>query len=140
MRQDEVDEAKFFIKTASIIAALILILASGLLYGCPQYNIYSQRMQGEANLAHAQYNSQVQVQDAQGQLDASKHLADRDIERARGVAEANKIIGNSLKDNEAYLRWLFVDSLKETHNQVIYVPTESQLPILEAGKRITETK
>jgi len=45
-------------------------------------------------------------------------------------------IGNSLKDNEAYLRWLYIEALKEKQGaEVIYVPTEAGLPILEAGKR-----
>lgn len=115
--------------------SIFLLGAIGVgLYGCPQYNVYSQRMSGEASLAHSEFERQVQVRDAQGQLDAAKLLAARDVERAKGVAQSNQIIGDSLKNNEAYLRWLFVEGLKETKNQIIYVPTETQLPILEAGK------
>lgn len=119
-----------------IIAVAFLLIGgvSGCMYGYPEYNVYQQKMAGEATLAHSTYERRVQVQDAQGKLDAAKLLADVDIERARGVAEANKVIGSSLKDNEAYLRWLFVESLKDTKNQVIYVPTETQLPILERRK------
>lgn len=127
------------LKTFLIVASCIVIVLgssiSGCMYGYPIYNVYSMRMEGQANLAHSLANAQVQVQDAQGVLDAAKHLADADIERARGVAEANRIIGSSLKDNEAYLKWLFVDALKDTKNQVIYVPTEAQLPILEATRK-----
>jgi hypothetical protein len=57
------------------------------------------------------------------------------IARAHGVAEANKIIGNSLKGNEAYLRYLWIHNLAESKGDVIYVPTEAGLPILEAGRR-----
>lgn len=67
--------------------------------------------------------------------EAAQHLAQAEIERAKGVAEANKIIGDSLKGNEAYLRYLWIHSLENTQNSVIYVPTEANLPILEAGKR-----
>src|SRR5882672_1853256 len=89
--------------------AIFAVAAIGVgLYGCPQYNVYNQKMEGEAILAHSQYERQVQVQDAQGKLDAAKLLAQTDVERARGVAQANSIIGDSLKNNEAYLRWLFV--------------------------------
>lgn len=120
--------------------SIFLLGAIGVgLYGCPQYNVYSKRMEGEATLAHSTYERQVQVQDAQGKLDAAKLLANVDIERARGVAEANKVIGTSLKDNEPYLRWLFVENLKETKDQVIYVPTETQLPILEASRKAKVT-
>jgi hypothetical protein len=51
------------------------------------------------------------------------------------VAKANQIIGQSLKDNEAYLRYLWIDKVDSTKGQIIYVPTEAGLPILEAGRR-----
>lgn len=117
------------------IGVLILGMICGGLVGCPRYNVYSQKMDGEAQLAHAEYSKKIQVQDAMGKLEAAKSLAQVDVERAKGVAQANKIIGDSLKDNESYLRWLWIEGLKEKGNDVIYVPTEANLPILEAGKR-----
>jgi hypothetical protein len=51
------------------------------------------------------------------------------------VAEANRIIGESLKGNESYLRYLWIQNLESGSNSVVYVPTEAGLPILEAGKR-----
>lgn len=105
------------------------------MWGCPQYNIYSQRMEGESQLAHAEYSKKVQVQDALGKLEAAKSLALAEVERAKGVAQANAIIGSSLKNNEEYLRYLWIHQLSEGKNDVIYVPTEANLPILEAGKR-----
>jgi regulator of protease activity HflC (stomatin/prohibitin superfamily) len=108
----------------------------GAMIGCPQYNVYQQRMEGEAQLAHAEYSKKVQVQDALGKFEAAKSLAQAEVERAKGVAQANAIIGDSLKGNEAYLRWLYIEGLKEkTGTETIYVPTEAGLPILEAGKR-----
>lgn len=92
-------------------------------------------MEGEAELAKQPIQKQVAVQEAQAKLDSSKLLAQAEVERAKGVAQANQIIGDSLKDNEAYLRYLFVNNLENTHDQVIYVPTEANLPILEAGRR-----
>jgi regulator of protease activity HflC (stomatin/prohibitin superfamily) len=68
-------------------------------------------------------------------LESAKALAAAEVERARGVAEANKIIGESLKGNEAYLRWQWIQNLESGSNSVIYVPTEAGLPILEAGQR-----
>lgn len=117
----------------------VLMLLVGLItlgmWGCPQYNIYSQRMQGESLLAHAEYSKKVQVQDAMGKLEAAKSLAQAEVERAKGVAQANAIIGDSLKNNESYLRYLYITKLSENTNEVIYVPTEAGLPILEAGRR-----
>jgi regulator of protease activity HflC (stomatin/prohibitin superfamily) len=67
--------------------------------------------------------------------DSAKQLAEAEVIRAEGVAKANAIIGSSLKNNEDYLRYLFVNNLEHTQNQVIYVPTEANLPILEATRK-----
>ena len=63
--------------------------------------------------------------------------AQADVERAKGAAQANVILGNSLKGNADYLRYLWIQNLEagKTPPQVIYVPTEAGLPILEAGHR-----
>lgn len=117
------------------IFGVVLIIVAGMA-GCPTYNVYTSKLQGEAELAHAQYSRQVQIQDAESKLQAAKSLAQAEVERAKGVSQANQIIGNSLKDNEAYLRWLYIEGLKErTGIETIYVPTEAGIPILEAGKR-----
>ena len=120
-----------------LVVIVILALIALFMWGCPQYEVYKQRLDGEAQLAHAHASRQVQIQDAQSKLEAAKSLADAEIERARGVSEANKIIGKSLKENEAYLRWLWISNLEKAEGKgsVIYVPTEAGLPILEAGKR-----
>lgn len=52
------------------------------------------------------------------------------------MAEANRIIGESLTNNEAYLRYLWIDSINHEDNQIIYVPTEGGMPILEAGRAV----
>lgn len=132
------DENSEFIKIIIKIAAVILVLVCVGMVGCPQYNVYSQRMEGEARLAHAHSERQIQVQDAQSKYEAAKDLARAEVERAKGVAEANKIIGDSLKSNEAYLRYLYINNLEkagEKGTEIIYIPTEAGLPILEAGKR-----
>lgn len=118
------------------VIALVLVGAIALLmWGLPQYRVYSQRLTGEAELAQANYSKQVAVQEAVAKRAAAVELAQAEIERARGVAAANKIIGDSLHNNEDYLRYLFVNGLENTQNQVIYVPTEANLPILEASRK-----
>lgn len=112
-----------------------LILIGGILFGCPQYHVWEQGLSGQAELAKANYNRQIKTQEAHATLEASKHLANAEIERARGVAEANRIIGDSLKGNEAYLKYLWIHNLETGNNSTIYIPTEAGLPILEAGKR-----
>ncbi len=116
------------------IGFCLFILIGGWLFFGPQYNVWSERLRGEAELARADANRKIQVLEAQAENEASKSLADAEITRAKGVAEANKIIGNSLEGNEGYLRYLWIQSLKTNKKEVIYVPTEANLPILEAQR------
>jgi len=107
----------------------------------PSMHVYLQEMDGKAELAKAEYSKKVQIADAEGKKEAATLLAAAEVERAKGVAQANEIIGNSLKNNESYLRWLYIEGLKEkTGAEIIYIPTEAGLPILEAGKRKGEQK
>ena len=115
---------------------LVVSIIGGGLWGGPRYQVYSSRLSGEAELAQAQYTRQVAVLEANAKMDSAKLLADAEVQRAIGVAKANKIIGDSLKGNEGYLRYLWIQNLENQKKaQVIYVPTEAGLPILEAGKR-----
>lgn len=120
----------------SALSIFGIIVVCGGLYGWPQYQVYQQRMAGEAELANAEYSKQVQIKDAEGKLAAASKLAQVEIARAQGVAKANQIIGDSLKDNEAYLRYLWITDLNNGKAPtVIYVPTEANLPILEATRK-----
>lgn len=126
-------------KSVVRVGSLVFMVLAGTLcltmWGCPRYTVYQQGMAGEAELRRAEQNRQIAVNEAEAKRDAAKMLAEAEIERAKGVAEANKIIGESLEGNESYLRYLWVQGLQEGSNSVIYVPTEANLPILEAGKR-----
>ena len=106
------------------------------MWGCPRYNVWEQQQVGQAELARAQQNRQIKTQESLATKESATNLADAEVIRATGVAEANKIIGDSLVNNEAYLHYLFVNNLEHTQNQVIYIPTEANLPILEAGRKL----
>lgn len=128
-------ENKFWAKIVSVAAVIIVALIGLTMWIIPQYRVWSARMEGEAELAQAEGNRQIAVKEAQAKKEAASLLAEAEIERAKGVAKANEIIGNSLKNNDAYLRWLWIENLDKGNNSVIYIPTEAGLPILEAGKR-----
>lgn len=120
-----------------MLACLVLCLfIGGGMYGCPQYNVYSQRMEGEAMLAHAQASKEVAVAEAKAKMESADLLAQAEIKRAGGVAKANEIIGQSLKGNEAYLRYLWITDVAGAGQQktVVYIPTEANMPILEASR------
>lgn len=128
------DKAKFFGLSMGGLTGLSLIACLAL-YGCPQYNVWQKTLQGKAELKQAEWNRQIKIQEANAIQESSKALAKAEVERAKGVAQANQIIGDSLKNNESYLRYLYIQGLQDKDNNIIYVPTEAGLPILEAGKR-----
>ncbi len=54
----------------------------------------------------------------------------------RGYNTVNRT-SDSLGGPEGYLRYLYIQNLEDSKGQIIYVPTEGGLPILEAGQRGT---
>lgn len=127
------------------IAALAVSLS-----GCSQIPWYRQmqaeaaakaqitkfKAKGEAELAQAESNRKIRTLEAKAKLDSAKMTAEAEIIKAEGVAKANKIMADSLGGSEGYLRWKYIEMLEEKNDkQVIYLPTEAGLPILEAGKR-----
>lgn len=100
----------------------------------PPVDIWLEETKGRAELERSKYSKQILVEEAQAQLDSAKLLNQAEILRATGTAEANRILGSSLKNNEAYLRYLWIQEMNKA-NSVYYVPTEAGMPILEAGKR-----
>ena len=117
----------------SILACVVVVaLVMG---GCPQYNVWQQGLSGKAELARAEQNRQIKISEAMAKKESATHLADAEIERAKGAAEANRIVADSLGGSEGYLRWLFIEKLSEIPDaQIIYLPTEAGMPILEAAR------
>lgn len=124
---------------AGFVFAVMLVM--GGCYGYPQYNVYNQRMAGQAEFQRAESNRRIRVEEARASLDAAELTSQAEIKQATGVAEANRILAESLGGAEGYLRWRYITMLENTATggrDVIYVPTEANLPILEAGKRRQE--
>ena len=66
------------------------------------------------------------------ELTKAKKDAEIEVARAQGTAKSNEIIANSITDN--YLRYKWIEGLQRNEQTVIYVPTEANLPIMEAGR------
>ena len=127
-------ETKSNRKPIFLIFLLAVIVILGFMFVLPPYGVWQKTLLGKAHLKQAEFNRQIQVVEAEAKAHAAKSLAEAEVTRAGGVARANEIIGQSLKNNEAYLRYLWIDSLSHTNDKVIYVPTEAGLPILEANR------
>lgn len=110
-----------------IVASIALLLAIVFLFllTMPQIRLYRANTEKQAAIA-----------EAKARRDSAVYLSEAEIERARGVAEANKIIAQSISDE--YTRWLYVSNLAELAEKsgatVVYVPTEGGVPVLEAGR------
>jgi len=115
-------------------AAAVLLVAGGM-YGCPRYDVWQQGLKGEAELARAAQNRKIKVQEAEAELESAKLKAQSEVERAKGVAEANLIVADGLKGHDEYLRYLWIEKVAgNAAKEIVYVPTEAGLPILEAGR------
>jgi len=116
----------------ALIAVGVIVVGGIIFVGGPQYNVWQQSLAGKAELQKAEYTRQVAVLEAQAKKDSAQQLADAEIIRATGVAKANQIIGDSLKDNREYLQYLYITGLEDgskNGNVTIYVPTEGGMPV-----------
>ncbi len=114
---------------------LFIAIIGALMWIMPNYSVWRAGKVGQATLQHADFERQVQVVNAQANLQAQKYNAQAEVARATGVAQANNIIKGSITDQ--YIKYLWVQTLdKGAHDQIIYVPTELGLPITEAGRAV----
>jgi regulator of protease activity HflC (stomatin/prohibitin superfamily) len=117
-----------------VIPAIIGIFL-GIGYVSRTYNVWAMEMNGRAELAQAEWSKKVAVEESKAKKESAIYEAEAEIERARGVAESNRIIADGLGGSEGYLRYLYINTLQDLNTSIIYVPTEAGLPVLEAGKR-----
>jgi hypothetical protein len=139
MHKEDVKVGIIAIILGAVGIAAIFSLSLGIGAINRSYNVWAEGKAGEAELARAEFNRGIRTLEAKAQEDAAHHLAASEVIRAKGVARANNIIGDSLQGNEAYLRYLWIQGLQTNQMQVVYVPTEANLPILEAGIRPSST-
>lgn len=128
-------EGELSVLLAIVLAGLfVLMLIGGGCYGIPQYGVYSQEMAGRAKLKEAESSRMIQIEDAKGKEQAAEMLAAAEVKRAKGMSEAIRITGDSLRNNPEYLTYTWIKEVNADGNAVIYVPTEAGLPILEAAR------
>jgi len=110
------------------ILMIIIALIFALMAGCPAYNVYTSRLEGEAILAKSQASRQALVSQAQAEKDAAKLRAD-----------AISIVGKAAKEFPEYREQEFIgafaDALQNGKiSQIIYVPTERNIPIVRTSE------
>lgn len=120
---------KLVVKVVGGIVAFFVVMA----FVRPWYNVWSQEMEGKAEFAKAEQNRKIKIEEARANLEAEKLNAQAEIERAKGAAEAIKIENGSI--TPTYIQYLWVRQQSDLSDKtVIYIPTESNLPLLESTK------
>ena len=125
---------------SGFLAIVVLVVAGiiGAMWGIPQYRVYSMKLSGEAILAEAESSRQVAVKEALAAKDSAEFKAEAEVIRAKGVAEANRIIADGLGGPEGYLRYLAINAMQEqaknNNSTIVYVATEAGIPITEAQR------
>lgn len=117
----------------AVVALIIFIVAMAFIR--PWYNVWSQEMEGKAEFAKAEQNRKIKIEEAKANLEAEKLNAQAEVERAKGAAEAIRIENGSI--TPTYIQYLWVRQQSDLSNKtVIYVPTETNLPILESTRAL----
>lgn len=133
-RVEEMSETEYAVSLGKRIVMIAIVALVVWLAASPYYNLWASNLRGQAKLKEAESTRQVATLEAKAKLESAKLLAEAEVERARGVKESNQIIGEGLKGHEEYLMYLWIQTLGDKDNHVIYIPTEANIPIMEAGR------
>lgn len=121
------------------IASPVALLLFWLLFGYPHWRVWSSHQSGLADLQKAKNEQQIQIAQAQSRLDAASLNKQAAVIEAQAVALQITEIGTQLTEHDLYLRWQWI-KMMEDHSRAggttIYVPTEANLPILEARSKV----
>ncbi len=112
-----------------LIAVFVIAIILIFLFAWPQYKVWQQGMVGQAQLSKAQQSKQIAIETAKAELESAKLRA-----------EAIKVMGKAAQEFPEYRQQEFIgafgEALREGNiSQIVYVPTEANIPVLEAGKR-----
>jgi hypothetical protein len=118
----------------SVYGIGVIIITASMLFGfgylSKQYNVWAMEMSGKAKLAEATQSRQIQIEQAKGEKEAAQY-----------TAEAIGIVGKAAKAYPEYRQQMYIQAFGEALTggkiqQIIYIPTENGMPILEAGRKV----
>lgn len=119
---------------AYIVTGGVVVILAVMFVGGPLYNVYSQYQTGRAELARAESNRQIAILESKAKLESAEFLKQSRIIEAQSIAESNRIIGASLKNNPEYLTFLQIQNIQEgaeKGNKIYFVaPNQAGLPVL----------
>jgi len=125
-------DLKWFLSITITVVGLVLAL----MFGLPKYGVWRTHIgiekaqnNGKAEMAQAEQNRMILIEEAKANLEAQKLNSEAEIERAKGMAKAIEIENGKL--SAMYIHYLWVRNIDKMDGEKIYIPTEANLPILE---------
>lgn len=135
MNQYQKSEAAFWATIVGVIVGClfaVVLVIGGAMWGLPKYKLYKADHEKQTLTITAKAKSQAAEYTAKTEVTKANYEAERDRIRAQGVADSNRLIADSL--TEEYITWHYIDQMSRHSNQIIYVPTEGGVPIMEANR------
>ena len=125
-------------KALFLIFIALIAFVIVLMFGLPMYNVWQQEMAWKAEMAKAEQNRKILIEEAKARLEAEKLNAQAEVERARGMAEAMKLENGTL--NSTYNQYLFIRTLEKLADkgdlpQIIYMPSEGLVPVMDVNTK-----
>ncbi len=128
---------KYAFLTTVFVVVVLLGIVIGLMFGVPKYNVWRTKIAiesaqnlGKAEMARAEQNRMIQIEEAKANLESQKLNSLAEIERAKGMAQAIEIENGKLTTK--YIQYLWVRNIDKMDGDKVYIATEAGLPILEA--------
>jgi len=133
-------ETRLIWKWVTLASWTLIAIVCSLMYGCPKYSVWSSKIaietsenNGKASMAEAEENRKILIEEARANLEAQKLNSEAEVERAKGMAEAISIENGKL--TSLYIHYLWVRNIDKMDGEKIYIPTENNLPLLEAKSK-----
>lgn len=131
--------AKISLAVVGIAILLVLVIAVPM-FGLPHYGVWRAGLSGEALLRKAEQEKKIAIETAKAKVEAAKLEAQAELERAKGMAQAIEAVGEMSAKYPDYKHQRFIEGFAQALEdgkvqQIIYVPTESNIPIVESRNR-----
>ncbi len=131
---------KQIIRVVVILGLMLGGFIVSMLWITPHYRVWKAGLTGEAMLKVAEQEKKIIIETAKARLEASKLDAQAEVERAKGMSMSIAEVGEMAQKFPEYKNQRFIEAFSTAMEEgkidhVIYVPTEANIPILEAGNR-----
>ena len=128
------------IMVLALAIAMLFGVIGGSFYVWKNVQVWSAQQSGRAQLVEAESTKKILIETAKAKKEASTLEGEAELTRAEYAAKANRALADGLGGPEEYLRYLYIRMLENqqesVNSQIIYIPTEAGIPILESGKAV----